>query len=170
MFSIDGTEWDMPCKITREASLTASEISGMMLDKSYFNDVIGMFLTYTVTIVVPLGKENFYSQLYEVLTDPVDGHTFVFPYNQDTVQITGRIEVVSDEYYKEYGGRKIWRKTSFTVTANHPTKTYTLGEAVARGLTPLPSVVDVEDGAVYEYHANTGWQEIELKDADEVAY
>ena len=37
-FSIDGLEWQYPCQITREAKLTASDISGMMLDKSYFND------------------------------------------------------------------------------------------------------------------------------------
>lgn len=170
MFSIDGTEWNMPCKITREAAMTASEISGMMLDKSYFNDVIGMFLTYTVSVVVPLGKENVYSALYEILTDPVDAHVCVFPYNQDTVEITGRIETVSDEYYRDVNGHKVWRKTTFTVTANHPTKTYTLSEMVQRGLTPLPSVIDVEDGAVYEYHTDTGWQEIELTNADEVAY
>ena len=170
MFSIDGTEWNMPCKITREASLTASEISGMMLDKSYFNDVIGMFLKYTVSVVVPLGQENLYSSLYEVLTDPVDGHTFVLPYNQDMVTIAGRIEVVSDEYFRETNNHKVWRRTQFTVIANHPTKTYTLGEAIERGLTPLPSVRDVEDGAVYEYHTDTGWEEIELIDADEVAY
>ena len=170
MFSIDGTEWNMPCQIQRQAEMKASDISGMMLDKSYFNDVIGMFLTYTVTIVVPLGKENVYSELYEILTDPVDAHVCVLPYNQTTVQITGRIETVSDDYYREVNGHKVWRHTTFTITANHPTKTYTLAEMVQRGLTPLPSVVDVEDGAVYEYHADTGWEEIEMIDADEVSY
>lgn len=175
MFStitIDGTDWNLPCKIKREAELKASEISGMMMDKSYFNDVIGTYMKYTVNLVVPVGRENAYAALYEILADPVDGHTFVLPYSQTTVTITGRIEVISDELWREEGGVKTWRKTTFTIIANHPTKTYTLGEAIQRGLTPLPQVIDVEDGTIYQYSSETGWHEITepYPDADEVAY
>lgn len=171
-FTIDGITWDLPCKITREAKMEASEISGMMMDKSYFNDVLGTFMTYGITIVVPLGKESMYSTLYEMLTDPVADHSCVLPYNQDVINIVGRIETVSDELYREENGVKIWRRTSFNIIANHPTKTYTLDEAITRGLTPLPSVEDVEDGAYYQYSSENGWVEIEepYPDADEVAY
>lgn len=172
MFSIDNTTYNMPCKITREAKMEASEISGMMLDKSYFNDVLGTFMTYGITVVVPLGKEDLYSSLYETLTDPVDAHTFVLPYNQTTVVITGRVETVSDEYYREYNSAKVWRKTSFSVIANHPTKTYSLAEMVSRGLTPLPNVANPEDGTMYKYVEGSGWVEITepYPDADERAY
>jgi hypothetical protein len=38
MFVLDGMSWDIPCDIERIAEMKASEISGMLLDKSYFND------------------------------------------------------------------------------------------------------------------------------------
>lgn len=174
MFSIDGNDWNIPCEISRTAELTASEISGMLLDKTYFNDVLGTFMKYDIKIVVPHGKEGLYSQIYEILTDPVDAHTFVLPYNQDTVTITGRVETVSDKYYRKVGDLTIWRGTQFTVIANHPTKTYTLGEAVERGLSPFPDIVQpVEDGSLWQFTTANGWETYvptEYTDGDEVAW
>lgn len=171
ILTVDGVGYDLIANVKRKAEMRPSEISGLMLDKTYFNDVIGMYLSYDVEISVPYGKEGEYAELYEVLSDPVDGHTFVLPYNQETVEITARVEVISDAYHHHNSkGVHYWRDTVFTITANHPTKEYTLGEMVERGLTPLPSVVDVEDGAIYEYHTGSGWQEITIEDADEVAY
>ena len=40
IWSIDGLEWNVPCQIERTSEMTPSEISGMLLDKSYFNDVV----------------------------------------------------------------------------------------------------------------------------------
>ena len=172
MFSIDNTIIRLPAKIVRSAQMTPSEISGMMLDKSYFNDVIGTYMSYTVAVVVPLGKEGLYDILYEILTDPVDAHSFVFPYNQTSINITGRVENVTDELYKEIGGKNIWRKTQFTVIANHPSKAYTLSEMINRGLTPIPNVSEPEADAVYEYDPEQGWIELDAPypDVDEVAY
>ena len=96
MISIDGAEWDVPCDLERTADITPSEISGMMLDKTYFNDVLGTFLTYDVTIAVPPTMEEEYFQIYEALTDPVESHQFVMPYNGDTVELTARVESVRD--------------------------------------------------------------------------
>jgi len=160
MFSIDGMEWNLPCKITRTAQLTASEVSGMMLDKRYFNDVIGTYMTYGVTVVVPLGKEDLYSAFYEKLVDPVSSHNFVLPYNQGTIQLTARVETVSDELYREVNGKKVWRRTSFTIIANYPSKTYTLSQVVARGVDQLPTISNPVDGATYRYSSSSGWTRI----------
>lgn len=170
MFSIDGLSWDFPCDIQRNADLTASEISGMLLDKTYFNDVLGTFMSYTVTMVIPIGKEGDYTELYEALTDPIGDRTFVFPYNQDTITFVGRIENVQDAYYRKVGTKTIWRKTSFTAIANHPSKTYDLGEVVARGIVNYPDPMTVDDGSVWEYTTADGWQPFEAEDADDRYY
>ena len=107
MFSVDGIQWTLPCDIERTAEMEASEISGMLLNKQYFNDVIGTYLRYTVRIVVPFGGEAEYSQLYEILTDPVDAHSFVLPYNRDNISITGRVERISDIYKRLPNGTTI---------------------------------------------------------------
>ena len=168
-FFIDNTEIDLPCSIEREAELTASDVSGVLLDKSYFNDVLGTYMKYTVAIAVPIGQEGTYSLLYEALTQPIDGHTFMFPYNQGMIEITGRITVISDRYYKEENGVHIWRGTKFSVIANHPSKTMTLDEMIVRGLTPVPNVEFPNLGDIYEFQV-TGWEQIEIDGNDDTEY
>ena len=136
-FYIDGIQWAVPCKIERTAEMKASEISGMLLDKSWFNDVLGTYMRYEVTIVVPRGMESQYATIYEKLTEPVDGHSFVFPYNAGTLTVTGRVTDVKDVWHK-VGNANYWAGTRFTVIANNPTKTMTLSEVIARGFSPLP--------------------------------
>ena len=169
MFTVDGTQWTFPCDIERESEVTASEISGMLLNKNYFNDVIGTFLRYTVTLVVPIGYEAEYATLYEIITEPVDAHTFVFPYNQGTVTITGRVEDISDVYRRMADGSAHWVGIKFNVLANSPNKTHTFGEAVSRGLTPMPNVAVPQTGVLYEYNGSA-WQVATLEDADDTAY
>lgn len=188
MWSIDGNNWNVPCTIEREAEVTASEVSGMLLNKQYFNDVIGTFMKYTVAIAVPVGMESDYKYIYEVLTDPVEAHTFVFPYNDGYITITGRVKTVSDKYYRGAGDTNGWRGTKFSVIANHPSKELTLSQAIQRGLTPLPLVrhanngdvyaynnggwvqEDVETGNYYLYNSNYTFEEVEFEDADSKEY
>lgn len=156
-FTLDGIEWEIPCKIERTAEVRPSEISGQMMDKSYFNDVIGTYMRYTIGIAVPFGMEEQYETLYEAISDPVDGHTLVVPYNRGTITITGRIESVSDVYVRMPGEKNYWRNTSFEILSNAPTKEMGLEEVLTRGRTPLPDLVDGEVGDTWIYAAASGW-------------
>lgn len=169
MFSVDGLQWNLPCDIERTAEMEASEISGMLLNKQYFNDVIGTYLRYTVTIVVPFGGEAEYSQLYEILTDPVDAHSFVLPYNRDNISITGRVERISDIYKRLPNGGVFWRGISFEVISNAPTKTHSLGEMIQRGLSPMPNIGVPHTGTLFVFDG-TKWDEADYADADERSY
>lgn len=166
MFIIDGMRWDVPCKIERSAEIRASEISGILLDKSYFNDVIGTYMSYTVSVAVPFGREADYNTIYEYLTNPVDGHAFILPYNSGTIEITGRVASVKDTWYK-VGDGNYWEGCRFTVIANHPTKEMSLGEVLTRGASPLPAAESVQTGASYTY-TSEGWETI--NDADTNGY
>ena len=168
MFTIDGIQWNIPCTIERTAEVTSSEISGMLLNKQYFNDVLGTFMKYTIAIAVPFGYEYLYTDIYETLTAPKDGHTFVLPYNEDTITITGRIQVVSDRYVKAQNGNH-WRQTKFTVIANHPSKTNDFGTVVATGLTPLPPDPEASVSDMYEY-TQGGWVQRFYTDVDDIYY
>lgn len=168
-FTIDGLTWPGECRIQRTAELTASDISGLMLDKSYFNDCIGTWMKYDVVMFLPFGQEDQYSRIYEAVTDPVDGHTFVFPYNQSTIEITGRVVSITDLYRPGPGETKYWEGTAFTVIANHPSKTYTLSQMIARGRAALPDVVSGTIGDTYVLTAS-GWEKVTYGDGDNTYY
>lgn len=170
MFTVDGMAWEIPCDITRTAEITPSDISGMLLDGSYFNDVLGTYMQYEVSVVPNPHDMGAYYSLFELLSQPVDGHEFVLPYNGDTIELTARVEEISDIYVRMPGGGVYWKGTEFTITSNAPTKQPTLSEAITRGMTPLPDVYDAEIGDTYTFTAN-GWEKVEtLPDADTTAY
>lgn len=169
MWSVDGTTWNIPCTIERTANMTASQVSGLLLNKQYFNDVIGTFMKYTVAIAVPIGMESDYKNIYEMLTDPVDAHVFVLPYNDSYIQITGRVETISDRYYRNVGGSNGWRGIKFDIIANHPSKEMSLSQAIARGISPVPDVFNAEVGDIYEL-TQEGWQLSDFENADDVGY
>jgi hypothetical protein len=160
-FAVDGVRFNLPCSVEREAAVQASDISGMLLDKTYFNDVLGTYMRYSVSIAVPVGQESIYSQLYEILTEPVEGHVFELPYNQNSLYITGRVSGVSDRKYKN-----TWRGIKFTVDANNPTKEMSLGQVITRGVSQLPLVTDIDAGKVYYVNAMGEWEWTDWVDGD----
>lgn len=171
--TIDDVTYNIAAGIKRTANILPSEISGMLLDKTFFNDVIGTYMEYKIQLAVPTDEEVSYSALYEVLTDPVSDHRVILPYNQTTIEIVGMITVVSDEYVgqeRRNGGLvSLWRKITFTITANHPTKEYTLEEVIERGVSPLPEVSELDEGKVYMV-VNGQWVVTSLARADENYY
>lgn len=172
MIIIDGSTWNVPCDITRVAEVRSSNISGMMLDKSYFNDVIGTYLKYDVLLAVPTTMQDTYANIYETLTAPADAHSFVMPYNQGTIQITAMVAEVRDVFVYSASQRQYWKGVKFTATATHPTKTMQLDEVLTRGKSPLPEVVGLPVGSVYELKS-TGWEEYSApsyEDVDEVSF
>lgn len=171
---IDGTSYDVVTGIKRVAEIKPSEISGMLLDKRYFNDVIGTYLRYTISVAIPYGKEDQYEGLYEVLSNPVSDHHVILPYNQTTVEIVGRIETISDTFFRQErrGGDiiNIWRSITFDVIANHPTKEMSLDEVISRGVSMYPDVSELDAGKVYYYNKYGEWVTSRLRIADENYY
>ena len=149
MFSIDGTVWNVPCQIEREAQMQASEISGMLLDRTYFNDVLGTYMSYTVSIAVPFDRLSLYRAIYDKLTNPLEAHIFVLPFDDATITLTGRVERVNDSWVRMPGDKHYWRNITFTVTAIHPSRYYSLREAISRGRPVVPTI-DGERPAVLE--------------------
>lgn len=166
-FSVDGLSWDIGCTVERTSEIRPSEISGMLLNKQYFNDVIGTFLKYDIKLAVPFGMEEDYTRLYEMLTLPVDAHTFTLPYGGGMIEVVGRVEQISDVYRRMPNGAIHWTGITFSIIANHPTKEMSLNEAIIRGISPMPDESTVDIGAAYVYTVD-GWTE--LDDADDNYY
>lgn len=170
MFTIDGVQYRVECSIERKSEIKTSDISGMLLDGHIFNDVLGTYYSYEVRLTMPLRNKGRYGNLIEQLTEPVEGHTFVLPYNNDTLQLTGIVVDPEDVWVRLPSGYTYWDGLRFTINANGPTKALTLGEAISRGLTPLPDVYDAQIGDTYTYTAD-GWEAASsYPDADTTAY
>ena len=169
-WSVDGITWDYPCTIQRVAEVTPSEISGMMLDKTYFNDVIGTYLRYTVAIAVPKDREEDYTLIYEMLTNPQNYHSFVLPYNETEISINARVQVVSDQWVRLPGNKQTWRKTTFEIISNTPTKVSNeTGSTEMYGTTPYPDDPQAQVGDIYEY-TQAGWIMRNYENGDGIAY
>lgn len=167
---IDGVSFDVKAEVQRTGEIVSSDISGQLLDGSYFNDVIGTYYTYDVTLKYPLYSRGKYANLYEMFTQPVDGHQFTLPYNTGVIQLTARVERVSDKWVEPDGADAYWEAFRASIIANGPTKQQTQAQAIARGLTPLPDVASPAIGDTYTYTTN-GWEETSaLPDADTTAY
>jgi hypothetical protein len=170
MFTIDGVEYGVKCTINRAAEVRESDISGLTLDGSWFRDILGTYYTYDIQLEMPLKNKGRYAALIEQLTEPVDGHAFVLPYNTETLELTGKASDIEDVWKRLPSGYTYWDGLKFTIEPNAPTKQQTLSEAITRGLTPLPDVYDAEIGDTYTFTAE-GWVEASaFPDADTTAY
>lgn len=167
-FIVDGIPWSHHCQIRRVADMTPSDISGPLLDLSYFNDVKGTYLTYEITVTVPMRDRDDYTALFDLLTEPADAHAFVVPYGNTSISVTARIAQISDEFYPVVDGA-YWLARSFTIISNYPTKSYSLGEAITRGMAPGPDVVSPAVGELWEWDGEE-WVEADLPDADTTYY
>ena len=170
MFSIDGVEYRVICRIERRAEIRESDLSGLLMNGHYFRDVLGTYYSYEIRLEMPLKNKGRYASLIEQLTEPVDGHLFTLPYNTGTIQITGKVEEPEDVWVKLPSGYTYWDGLRFTISPNGPSKTESLAATVARGMTPLPDVYDAQIGDTYTYTAN-GWELVQsYADADSTAY
>ena len=156
MFSIDGVEYRAKCTVTRGAEIKESDISGLMMDGSYFRDILGTYYSYEIRLEMPLKNKGRYATLIEQLTEPVDGHLFVLPYNNETIQLTGKVVDPEDVYKRLESGYTYWDGLQFSIAPNGPSKKLTLQESIQRGLTPLPDVQTPAIGDTYTYTAD-GW-------------
>ena len=170
MLIFDGVSYDVKFDVKRTANITSSDISGMLLDKSYFIDVIGTYMSYQVTLKYPLRDQNKYAGLYEALISPVDGHQFTMPYNQGSLNVTARVVTVPDQRIVLESGREYWQALQFQIVANHPSKTMSLGEVIARGRSPLPEIAGPQEGDSFTWTNNHWEHSVSYDDADLIAY
>ena len=170
IISIDGIEYDVKCSVRRQADIRDTDISGEMLDGSYFHDISGTYFDYNISFLYPLYDQDKYAAIYEALTEPVDGHAFVLPYNNSTVEITAKVEMLDDEQIEMESGYKYWRGLRFGLTANAPTKVMSLSEVLTRGRAPLPDMANPAEGTSYTWDGTAWVEAVVYEDADDIAY
>lgn len=124
MFTIDGITYNVFCDIERQVEIKGSDLSGMLLNKQNYKDVLGSYIQYTISMAIPVTEMAAYAELYEKLTDPVATHQITMPYNNTTITFDGTIETVSDRYFNKSNdiSKGVWRGTQFTAIGATPIK------------------------------------------------
>ena len=70
MLTIDGVVYDVKVDVRRTAEMTASDISGLMMDKSYFNDVLGTYICTDVALTNNANSKKSFNQFDFELEKP----------------------------------------------------------------------------------------------------
>ena len=122
MIAVDGAQFDFPCSIRRTARILSSDVSGMLMNNIEFNDVLATYYDYSVKIVVPVQDMSRYYTFFEAVSAPVSSHVFTFPYNGETIDVTAKVESISDVYYREVDGVRVWRDIQIEIHAIEPSK------------------------------------------------
>lgn len=122
MIKVDGTTYNFPCDISRKARIVSSDVSGMLMNNTEYNDALATYYDYTIKIAVPITDMNIYATFFEQVTTPVNSHTFTFPYNQGTKNIVAKVESISDRYFREVNGVQVWRSVQLNIHALKPSK------------------------------------------------
>jgi hypothetical protein len=117
MIGIDGTIYNFPCDISRKVRITSSDVSGMLMDRTEYNDALATYIDYTLKVAIPIDKMNEYTTFFEQLASPVDNHTFYLPYNQTYLSFKGKIDSLSDVYFREVNGIQVWRSVTVNIKA-----------------------------------------------------
>lgn len=113
---MDNAEYNFACSVKRRAVIVSSDNSGILLDGSYYNDVMGTYMEYDVSLAIPAGQEDAYVAFYEAITNPIPYHDFVLPYNNEMTLVRGRVANISDTYMQKNAlGKVTWRNITFTV-------------------------------------------------------
>ncbi|MBR6336459.1 MAG: hypothetical protein IKR76_01895 [Ruminococcus sp.] len=122
MIIVDGTTYNFPCDISRKARIVSSDVSGMLMDNTEYNDALATYYDYTIKIAIPITDMNIYAAFFEQVTAPAPSHTFTFPYNQGNIDIVAKVESISDRYFREVNGVQVWRSVQLNIHALKPSK------------------------------------------------
>lgn len=124
MFTIDGQEFSSVrvSALSRGFEITDGGNEGYSLSGLHIRDIIGTYITYTITIDPDLMSPAEYDRLFEILLSPVDYHTVTFPYAQETISFEGEITSGSDNLALYEQGYNMWNNLSITFRSRRPIK------------------------------------------------
>lgn len=120
IFLMDGREYDVfVTKLERSFEVADSDSTGRTKDWKMHRDVIGTFYNYTMAIEMRYFNMDDYSAFYEAISAPVTSHSFVFPYNGETISFTGYCTKGKDSFTK-IAGKPKWSGLSVNFIAMEP--------------------------------------------------
>lgn len=122
-FKIDGIEFTkaVVSNPERSFSITDGENAGRLITTAKMErDVLGTFYNYTITIDHSFMSDEEYSELYELISAPVDSHILEVPYNNETLVFEAYITSGKDKLLGIRKDKNIWSELSLSFVAMAP--------------------------------------------------
>lgn len=96
VFQMDGVSYNvLVSKMTRKFSVLDTDQSGRTLSGQMYRDIIGTYYNYSMVVEPVPGDQASMDSFWDAVSQPVESHYCVFPYNQST--LTQRMYVTSGE-------------------------------------------------------------------------
>ena len=95
-FLMDGIAYNVRVsKLTRKFSVQDTDRTGRTQDGEMYRDIVGTFYNYSMTVEQMGDDTESFDNFWEVISQPVESHVCVFPYNQTIM--TQRMYITSGE-------------------------------------------------------------------------
>lgn len=120
MVLIDGIEYNVGISSLVRISEFLDASASRSLSGTLKRKLIGVFCNYEVKFVMGVGVD--YNALYEKLTEPVEFHTIVMPYNNETLEFEAYITGAQDQLVRSKGNVNYWGDLTVRFIAKDPYK------------------------------------------------
>lgn len=95
-FLMDGIAYNVRVsKMTRKFSIQDTDKTGRTQDGEMYRDIVGTFYNYSMTVEQMDEDAESFDNFWEAISQPVESHACVFPYNQSI--LTQRMYITSGE-------------------------------------------------------------------------
>lgn len=125
-FTVDGTAYGVKVPtggLKRSFDIMDGQNAGRMLSGRMTRDIIGTFYNYELQIERDSASLAEYDSLFQVLSAPVDYHTVVFPYGQETLTFQAYVTKGSDSLVRIAGDKNYWGGLTIQFVAMEPQRT-----------------------------------------------
>jgi len=109
-------------KITRSFSVLDGENAGRVMSGAMQRDVIGTYYNYQAEIDGDAVNRWEYDDFWEAISAPVDSHTLVVPYAQETLTFQAYVSQGQDELLVMEPAANRWGNLSFSFIAMAPAR------------------------------------------------
>uniref|UniRef100_A0AAU8B0M2 Uncharacterized protein n=1 Tax=Dulem virus 35 TaxID=3145753 RepID=A0AAU8B0M2_9CAUD len=124
VFTIDGMTLRLwVTSLKRSFQVLDTENSGRLQSYLMHRDIAGTFYNYTLEIDPDKSNRADYDQFYEIVSAPVESHSMVFPYGQETLEFEAYVTNGEDELRMEEtedGHINKWSGLSLNFVAMEP--------------------------------------------------
>lgn len=120
-FLMDGIAYNVRVsKMTRKFSIQDTDETGRTQDGEMYRDIVGTFYNYAMTVEQKDGDADSFDSFWEAISQPVESHVCVFPYNQSV--LTQRMYITSgeQELVSRTPSRTKWGEISISYIAMSP--------------------------------------------------
>ena len=120
-FLMDGSAYNVRVsKLTRKFSVQDTDKTGRTQDGEMYRDIVGTFYNYSMTVEQMGSDRESFDSFWEAVSQPVESHVCVFPYNQTIMTQKMYITSGEQDLISKTADRTLWGEISLNYIAMSP--------------------------------------------------